>query len=370
MGYRMLLIFTLFASVSCAKREIPAPVPKDGNRVTLSFISRPNDTKTFFDDKATTELWEQNIRTLQAMVFDGMGKLIVRHDFSSEEITARKATFELPASVAQTACSFYAIANRSLSGIDSKAGLLAEVEEACDEYNGPFEVVTSMAARQGGFVMTGFCTQTIAAGRTTEAFIVLERTVAKVAIRTSLSPDFSEHFPGSLRILSARIEGTASQTPLIRTTESSAENADFSFEQGSFSGNETFDNLFYVFETPPSATGTIAYVVLKGIYDLDGDVETTADRYPVDYRIPISGMGESNSIARNGYYRIAVTLSDLSGEPADIVVSVCPWQTPEVQNYGLGQEETRKGQIRQIEHFARSFSAPEIECEIPKKRSR
>ena len=130
------------------------------------------------------------------------------------------------------------------------------------------------------------------------------------------------------------------------------------------------DDLFYVFETPPSATGTTVYAVLKGIYDLDGDAGTTADRYPVDYRIPVSGMGESNSIARNGYYRIAVTLSDLSGEPADIVVSVCPWQTPEDQNYGLGQEETRKGQIRQIEHFARSFPVPEIECEIPEKRSR
>lgn len=361
MNCKILLISMLLASVSCAKREIPEPVPKDGSRVTLSFISRTNGTKTFFDDKATTELWEQNIQTLEAMVFDGMGNLVVRHDFSIEEITARKATFELPASIAQTACSFYAIANRSLGKIDSKAELLAEVEESCDEYNAPFEVVTSMAARKNGFVMSGFCSQTIVAGRTTEAFIVLERTVAKVAIRTSLSSEFSEKFPGSMRIQSARIEGTASRTPLIRSTEVPAENAEFSFEQGSFSENETFDNLFYLFETSPSASGTTAYVVLKGIYDHDGDAETTADRYPVHYRIPLSGIVENKSIVRNGYYRIAVTLSDLSGEPADVVVSVCPWLTPGVQNYGLGQEETYEGRMRQIGHFSRSI--PELEIE-------
>ena len=218
-----------------------------------------------------------------------------------------------------------------------------------------------MAARQDGFVMTGFCSRTIAAGRTTEASIVLERTVAKVAIRTSLSSEFSEKFPGSMRIQSARIEGTASRTPLIRSTESSAENADFSFEQGSFSENETFDNLFYLFETSPSASGTTAYVVLKGIYDRDGDAETTADRYPVHYRIPLSGIIENKSIVRNGYYRIAVTLADLSGEPADVVVAVRPWLTPGVQNYGLGQEEVCEGRMRQIGHFARSISEPEIE---------
>lgn len=61
MNCKILLIFILLVSVSCAKREIPEPVPKDGSRVTLSFVSKTNDTKTFFDDKATTELWEQNI---------------------------------------------------------------------------------------------------------------------------------------------------------------------------------------------------------------------------------------------------------------------------------------------------------------------
>ena len=59
--------------------------------------------------------------------------------------------------------------------------------------------------------------------------------------------------------------------------------------------------------------------------------------------------------------RITVALSDLSGEPAEVVVSVCPWLTPGVQNYGLGQEEICEGRMRKIRHFARSISEPEIE---------
>lgn len=324
-GIGFILAITVFTS--CAKHEIPDPSPQQGGNVTVSFISQANslESKAFFDPTSTTEAWEKAIGSMTVLVFEGGGHLVCQHDFTQAEITARKATFTLPQSVVQTACSFFAIANRPITNVRSKSELLGLLEESCGTYNGPFEEVTSKAMRPEGFVMSGTSSQTIASGSTTEVSIDLERTVAKIAIRATLSSDFPKKYQGSIRITTAEISGAASQSPLLRQLLSASEEMGYTAEQATSISVEGFDNLFYLFE---SDSDSPVMLTLRGIYDQDGNEETTDDRFPVSYRVALGGPKEEREIVRNGYYRISITISGLSGDDINFGIEVKEWVVP------------------------------------------
>lgn len=336
----MAVTVATIACVSCARPEIPEPAPQQAGHVTVSFAAKANSsqTKVFFDPEVTTEAWEKAIGSISVLVFEGAGRLVAQHDYTPDEITAKKATFPLPQSVVQTACTFYAIANQRVADIGTRSELLSMLEGPCSMYNGAIEVVTSKAARTEGFVMTGMSSQTIATGSTTEVVIALERTVAKIAVRTALSSGFSEKYHGKIQIASAVISGAASRTPLIRSHTTVAGKTDYSFsvEQIPAVSPEGFDNLFYLFETDLKIDDPPVAVILTGTYDQDGDTETAEDRFPVHYRVELTGGKGNAQIIRNGYYRISVTISGLSGEDKDVSVSVKNWETLEAQIIELG----------------------------------
>jgi len=105
------------------------------------------------------------------------------------------------------------IVTEAPSGRTSKSVLTALVEQSAGEYNGTFADVSTKALRSGGFVMSGSTTKTVGAVNTsTQVGISLKRTVAKVALQTTIAPEFSEKYPGSITINSVKLSRAASQS--------------------------------------------------------------------------------------------------------------------------------------------------------------
>ncbi len=274
--------------------------------------------------------------SLSVLAFDASGNLIVQRNFTASEIEAKKATFALPESSSGTTVSFYAIANATLGSITTKAELLSLVENSAADYNGPFAEVSAKCKRNGGFLMTGSQSREIAAaGASTDVTIALQRTVAKVAVRTSLSSDFASKYPGKVRINTAAISKAASRTPYFGGTAAPGAMT-FGYTQPSGESSGTYSNLFYLFENGPLAAGSRVLLTLDGIYDRDGNFGTTDDQTPVTYTVELTGTA-NGQLLRNGYYRIAIDVSGLTGQDVTATVTVADWQTPVTQTVSLGQ---------------------------------
>lgn len=340
------LIFTavaiaaLVSFASCAKQtdDYIAPAEKNAGEVTVSFVAQPNssETRAFFDNTGT-EAWEKNLKTVSVLTFNEAGALLLQRSFTAAEVTAKKATFAMPRSTAGTSCEFYVVANKPISGITTKTALLALLETSPATYNGTFAAV-STSAPSAGFVMSGSATKTIAAaGSSTEVAITLKRTVAKVAIQTSLSADFNSRYNGSVRITSATVSKAASQTPVIEPATPTPGTMNYTSTQTCAEASGKFNNLFYLYETAALSTGSRVLVTLNGIYDRDGNFSTTGDQLPVTYDVELTGTSNNGKILRNGYYRVAVTLSGLTGQSVSATITVADWETPVTQNINLGQ---------------------------------
>ena len=99
MKIRILSAIVLIASVSCTKLSTDKPLratDEQQSTVSIRFASEPADpdTKAFFD--SSTETWEKALGTLTVLVFDNTGALMVQRDFTSAELSAKKAVFAIP----------------------------------------------------------------------------------------------------------------------------------------------------------------------------------------------------------------------------------------------------------------------------------
>ena len=198
----------LFASCDNADETTDPVIPEaaNGARIAITLTGADDaDTRAFFDSSAKAETWESSLSTLSVFAFDDADNLIIRRDFTSSELAAKSATFSLPKSAAGTECSFYAVANYDASAAKTKSALTALVEKSAADYNGTFAEVSSKAKRSGGFVMSGSTTKTVGAvNSTTNVGITLKRTVAKIALQTTVDAAFSEKYSGTLSINSVK----------------------------------------------------------------------------------------------------------------------------------------------------------------------
>ena len=74
---------------------------------------------------------------------------------------------------------------------------------------------------------------------------------------------------------------------------------------------------------------------ITALYDADGNAATTDDRMEIVYTVPLTGKA-GGEIARNGYYRVAATLSGLVGQDCHVALTVAEWEAPVTQNVDLG----------------------------------
>lgn len=326
---------------SCAKEEqTPVPVPAAGdNEISVSFVAEPisAQSRAFFDASATTESWEKSLSSISLFCFNPDGSLIVRRNFTTAEVTAKKATFSLPRSAAGKSVEFYAIANTTVGDIADKAALLALKETSAALYNGTFAEVSAAAKRSGGFLMSGTATKTVAAaGQATDVAITLKRDVAKIAVQSSLSADFASKYPGKVKVNSATVSRAASQTPYFGGAAAPGAMT-YTHTQTPQEASDKYNNLVYLFENGTLAAGSRVLLTLEATYDRDGDFSTTDDQAPITYEVELKGTSDNGTILRNGYYRVAVSLAGLTGQDVSATIIVADWETPVTQTINLGQ---------------------------------
>lgn len=335
----LFLAMALMALASCAKEQEnyqPQKGDEKAAHVTVTFVNEPNTVVSRATNE-TTETWEKQLTSLAVYVFDTNGKLIVQRDFTSSEMLSAKATFALPRSVAGKSCEFFAVANLTPENITTKTELLAVTETNAGVYNGTFTKVASTAARPGGFAMSGAATKTVAtAGNSTDISIVLKRTVAKVSIQATLSADFGNKYSGQVRINSASVSRAAGVSAVFSAGMATG-GTPFTFVQASDASTaNTYKNLFYIFGNGVLTVGNRVLVELDTTYDRDGDFTTTNDQMPITYSFELNGKA-NGEILRNGFYRIAVSITGLSGQDVNTIVTVADWETPVTQNINLGE---------------------------------
>ena len=325
--------------IACNKDDETTIIPDidhthDGAIVAMKFTDE-NPTRAFFAEAATAETWEKSLSALSVYVFNAKGDLITLRDFTASELTTRTATFALPHATAGTTCDFYAVANLSLSGIATKSALLAKLETAAADYNGTFAEVSTKAKRSGGFVMTAGVSKAIAEGGTTSVALTLKRTVAKVAVQTTIDAGFNSKYSGTLTVTGTKLLRAASQTPIIAPATPTPGTMTYIHTQTATAASGKYNNLFYLFENGPLAEASRVALEITATYDADGNAATTADRMEVVYTVPITGKA-GGEIVRNGYYRIAANISGLVGQDCQVAVTVAEWESPVTQSVDLG----------------------------------
>ena len=273
--------------------------------------------------------------SLSIFVFDNADNFIIRRELTSSELAAKSATFSLPKSLASTPCSFYAVANYDASSAKTRAALTSLVEKSTADYNGTFAEVSTAAKRSGGFVMSGMKSQTVGAvNSTTNVGITLKRTVAKIALQTTVDAAFSEKYSGTLSINSVKLSKAASQSPVIAGTPTPGAMT-FSHTQTPASASDKYNSLFYTYENGTLAASSRVLLEIEATYDMDGSSSTTDDRSEVTYSVELTGKA-AGEILRNGYYRIAANITGLVGQECAVSVTVADWETPVTQNVDLG----------------------------------
>ena len=202
-------------------------------------------------------------------------------------------------------------------------------------YNGTFAEVSTAAKRSGGFVMSGSATKTVGAvNSTTNVGITLKRTVAKIALQTSIDPSFADKYSGTLTINSVKLSKAASQSSVVAGTPTPGAMS-YTHTQTLAAASGKYNALFYCFENGSLTAGNRVLLEINATYDQDGNGSTTDDRSEVTYSVELTGKA-AGEILRNGYYRIAANITGLVGQDCVVSVSVADWETPVTQSVELG----------------------------------
>lgn len=321
--------------VSCNKEESEIRATSKGAVVTVSFTDEEPTTRAFFGTTAAAETWEKTLNTLTMFVVDPSGEILVKRSFSAAELSTKKATFALPDAVPGNVCEFYAVANLDVATVNDKTALTALLERDAAAYNGTFAEVSTKAKRAGGFVMSGMTSKAVAAaGATTDVAITLKRTVAKVAVQVTPSPQFGSLYQGAVRINSITLSNGATHTPVFHADYNPGA-FNFSTTQAADAASGKYRNLFYLYESPARNVGSRIKATIDATYDRDGDFSTVAGQSSMTYEVELDGATDGE-IRRNGYYRVDITINGLTGQDATLTVTPAEWESPVTQTVELG----------------------------------
>ena len=177
--------------------------------------------------------------------------------------------------------------------------------------------------------------QTVGAvNSTTNVGITLKRTVAKVALQTTIDPSFADKYAGTLTINSVKLSKAASQSAVVAGSPTPGAMT-FSHTQTPAMASGKYNALFYCFENGALPAGSRVLLEINATYDSDGSTSTTDDRSEVTYSVELTGKA-AGEILRNGYYRVAANITGLVGQECAVSVTVADWETPVTQNVELG----------------------------------
>jgi hypothetical protein len=242
--------------------------------------------------------------------------------------------------MAGTNCSFYLVANADYGDVATVADMQRQTENiGLDLYNGTYIQTVLGRKRPEGFVMTGSTTARVAdVGSSSTVGVTLKRVVAKIAVKTTMSSDFrNNHYQGVIFFTDVTLRQGNSKSYSYPNVAGAY---DGPYTYAHTQALSTIDNvpvsLFYAFETKGGLAQTQSTtLVIKGVFDLDGSIHTTADQSEVEYEVQLTGAG-GGEIKRNGVYLVDAVISGLSGDAVMVNLTVSDWETPVTQTVELG----------------------------------
>ena len=331
----MALAIVAFAT-SCSKSDVPS-IESGTNKVAVSFVyEEPTDSRSSFRVTESAATWEKSLSSVTIYAFEETGAILIQRTFSSDEVASKKAEFTIPHVKVGDNCEFYAVANIETADIMTKENLLDAIEKSNVYNDVDYDKVNSSSVRTAGFVMSGTTKQAIvASGEKTQVSIILKRTVAKIAVETSVSEEFGKKYGGIIRVNSAEILKSASQSKIVSQDEKGTGSMTFTCSQTSKNVLEKSHNLFYLFENSELAGNSRVTLLLKTTYDKDGDIKTDLDQVNVEYTVSLEGSA-SGVIIRNGYYRVLVNITGLIGSDTTVKLEVADWETAVTQSINVG----------------------------------
>lgn len=319
----------LLASCS-AERENPAPQPEaDGAKVLINFTTG-DATRAFFDDTMEAEPYEKEIKSAMIYVFDSQGAMVMRKQFTAQEISSLSASLILPNSVAGEECTFYALANHAnfyQTNLAAESDLLKTYDYAAS-YNGHFDLVSSGQQKTSGMTMNAVEKAVVQPqGTPTNVSLVLKRTVAKIAVKVSVDEKFaSQYAGGKIFVNNVTVSNAPSRMWIFPRTNEGVFPMDYIFTQNSKLIGNDYCNLFYLPETLPSDERIMLHI--DAAFDQDGNTYTTDDQIAIGWDIMIEGSG-NGEIRRNGYYRISAVIYGFDAlKDVRSLITAGEWESP------------------------------------------
>jgi hypothetical protein len=311
----------------------------DSPQVCITLQSDPA-TRAFFDDVVTATPFESAISSLTVYVFNSSGNIVIRRALTPAEVVNKTSRFTLPNSLAGTNCSFYVVANADYGNVANVTAMHQFVESVgLDQYNGDLSQIVTGRKRYEGFVMTGSTTARVAdIGSSSTVGVTIKRTVAKIAVRTTMSSDFRDnHYQGMIYIKEVTLKQGNSKSYSYPNT-AGAYDGPYTFTQTQAVSEVDGEpvSLFYAFETKGGLAATQSTtLVIKGVFDPDHSENTTADQSEVEYEVKLTGAG-NGELRRNGVYLVDAVIDGLSGDAVTVNFTVADWETPVTQTVDLG----------------------------------
>ncbi len=324
---------------SCSKdAEVAEPQtpPITTSKAVKINLSNSTATRAFFDPSAAAESWEKKINSAMIVVErysdpSGDADEIIHKTLTASDIANGSTTIELKGANVDDVIGVGIVVNIDLPDDVHAMSVYSDVLKNYDEsaYNGTFQEVYNRAKRTEGFPMYGIGLAPVEDRDNIVIPVLIERSVAKIAVETTLSDNFKSSYAGDLRVDSFK----------IRTADfydNNYENGQTHTQVPNKSGDK-FQNLFYMAHSYHNEC------TLQATYDRDGDFTTTDDQTPVSYQFSIcSDYGGEKEMRANHYYRVNLKINTLdedavgSESSLDVSVSVADWVSVEDQNVDIG----------------------------------
>ncbi len=301
----------------------------------ITFDAGQLNTRAFFDNTSLAEPYEKEITKMDIYVVDDQGKQVMHKRFDANEITKLKGGLYVPVYCEGRYCTFYAVANHyRYLYFNGETALVKANDDNNTHYTGNFNYISTYSRQYNGFTMSDVKKVLIGPnGTVTDVSFTLKRTVAKIAIRTEMTPDFpARYHTAKAWIKSVELTNCPTHTPLwyqpgvdrvadgwVKVTQDAEQLDGYSC------------NLLYVFENfARSAGGRECNLVFTIVLDMDGSSETHDDRIEAVCTVPFAGSGDGE-IKRNGYYRVQAIIRDFDAIEVISVVQTGDWEPPVTQ---------------------------------------
>lgn len=333
--------------VSCDKSEIIPAAPVEAGTEKVLNITFTNDkgyvlTRGYFDGTTEPEPWEKKITSMEVFICDSSGDIMLRRTLSDDEIARMQFKLSIPQSTRLERVTTVCIANYqtplSVQRLNDLQNMLDNLPAA---YNSVGEASSPGEKWNSGFTMSALAEITdLSTNPVPTVEMTLRRTVAKIAVRVAIDPQFTaNHSGGMLEITKASVVRAAADGKVIWRDNPNEVPTSMTFNHtvDAVKSETVKEFVFYVHpnhrqnwfsETNPA-------IRIEGLFDRDGDPATRDDIFNVSYEVFIN-KDNYGAVVRNEVYKYDLTVKGLNGAQVESAFEVNDWTPPVTEDFDAG----------------------------------